>query len=90
MTPEQILAIPPRVLKQSQREAYFNDGFIILEKVIGDDWIRKLRDATDELVERSRKVAVSDTIYDLEPDHKPDAPRLRRVSNPTEQHNGTA
>ena len=36
MTPEQILAIPARVLSQSQREAYFNDGFIILEKVIGD------------------------------------------------------
>ena len=76
MTPEQILAIPPRVLKQSQREAYFNDGFIILEKVIGDDWIGKLRAATDELVERSRKVTKSDTVYDLEPDHRPDAPRL--------------
>src|SRR5687767_9427971 len=86
MTPEQVLSIPPRVLKQSQREAYFNDGFIILEKVIGEEWIKKLRDATDELVERSRKVSVSDTVYDLEPDHRPDAPRLRRVSNPTEQH----
>jgi ectoine hydroxylase len=86
MTPEQILAIPPRVLTQSQRGAYFNDGFIILEKIIGEEWIRKLRDATDELVERSRKITESDTIYDLEPDHRPDAPRLRRVSNPVEQH----
>jgi len=86
MTPEQILAIPPRVLKQSQREAYFNDGFIILEKVIGDDWIKKLRDATDELIERSRKVTKSDTVYDLEPDHTPGNPRLRRVSNPVEHH----
>ena len=86
MTPEQVLSIPPRVLKQSQREAYFNDGFIILEKVIGEEWITKLRDATDELIERSRKVTVSDTVYDLEPDHRPDAPRLRRVSNPVEQH----
>src|SRR3954471_6177893 len=86
MTPEQILALPPRVLKQSQREAYFNDGFIILEKVIGDEWIRKLRDATDELVERSRKVTESDKVWDLEPDHTPAKPRLRRVSNPVEQH----
>jgi len=86
MTPEQILALPPRVLTQAQREAYFNDGFIILEKIIGEEWIRKLRDATDELVERSRKITRSDTIYDLEPDHRPDAPRLRRVSNPVEQH----
>jgi hypothetical protein len=45
-----------------------------------------LRDATDEMVERSRKVTRSDAVFDLEPDHTPDAPRLRRVSNPTEQH----
>ena len=86
MTPEQILAIPPRVLTQSQREAYFTDGYILLERIIGDEWIRKLRDATDELIERSRKINKSDAVYDLEPDHRPDNPRLRRVSNPVEQH----
>ena len=86
MTPEQILAIPPRVLTQSQREFYFNEGYILLEKIIGDDWVRRLRAATEELVEASRKVTQSDKIFDLEPGHRPDAPRLRRVSNPTEQH----
>ncbi len=86
MTPEQILAIPPRVLTQSQRESYFTEGYILLEKIIGDDWLKKLRDATDELVERSRKVAKSDAVWDLEPDHSPGAPRLRRVSAPVDQH----
>jgi len=86
MTPESILKIPPRVLTQAQREHYFREGYILLERVIGDEWLRKLRAATDELVERSRKVAKSDTIFDLEPAHRPDAPRLRRVSNPVEHH----
>lgn len=86
MTPESILKIPPRVLTQAQREHYFREGYILLEKIIGDEWIRKLRAATDELVERSRKVSKSDTIFDLEPTHRPDAPRLRRVSNPVEHH----
>jgi len=86
MTPEQILAIPPRVLTQAQREAYFTDGYILLEKIIGDEWIRKLRDATDEMIARSQKVTKSDTIFDLEPGHRPDSPRLRRVSNPAEHH----
>jgi ectoine hydroxylase-related dioxygenase (phytanoyl-CoA dioxygenase family) len=86
MTPEQILAIPPRVLTQAQREFYFTEGYILLEKVIGDDWLAKLRAATDEMVERSRKVTQSDKIFDLEPNHRPDAPRLRRVSNPVEHH----
>jgi ectoine hydroxylase-related dioxygenase (phytanoyl-CoA dioxygenase family) len=86
MTPESILKIPPRVLTQAQREHYFREGYVLLEKIIGDEWIRKLRAATDELVERSRKVTKSDTIFDLEPAHRPDAPRLRRVSNPVEHH----
>ena len=86
MTPEQILAIPPRVLTQSQREFYFEEGYLLLERIVGDEWIRKLRDATDELVERSRKVTRSDHAFDLEPDHRPSAPLLRRVSNPTEHH----
>jgi len=86
MTPEQILAIPPRVLTQSQREFYFREGYILLERIVGEEWLARLRAATEELVERSRRVTRSDAIFDLEPNHRPDAPRLRRVSNPVEHH----
>ena len=86
MTPEQVLAIKPKVLTQQQREHYFREGYLLLEKAIPDEWIDRLRRATDEMVERGRKVTKSDKIFDLEPDHRPDAPRLRRVSNPVEQH----
>ncbi len=86
MTPEQILAIPSRVLSQSQREFYFREGYLLAEKVIDDDWLRKLRAATEEMVERSRSVTKSDKIFDLEPNHRVDSPRLRRVSNPVEHH----
>jgi len=86
MTPEQVLAIPPKVLTQAQREQYFSEGYLYVERAISDEWIARLRAATEELVERSRKVTQSDAIFDLEPKHRPDAPRLRRVSNPVEQH----
>ena len=56
------------------------------KRSIDDDWLRKLRAATDEMVERSRAVTKSDKIFDLEPNHRPEAPRLRRVSNPVEHH----
>ena len=46
MTPEQILAIPPQVLTQAQREFYFQEGYLLLERIVGDEWIRKLRAAT--------------------------------------------
>jgi hypothetical protein len=86
MTPEQVLAVPPRVLTQAQREFYFREGYILLERIIGDEWIMKLRAAAAELVERSPKVTQSDKVCDLQAGHPPDAPRLRRVSNPVEQH----
>src|SRR5207244_2868536 len=86
MTPQRGGALTPKVLTQAQREQYFSEGYLYVERAIDDDWIGKLRAATEELVERSRKVTQSDAIFDLEPKHRPDAPRLRRVSNPVEQH----
>lgn len=86
MTPEQILTTPARVLSQAQREFYFREGYLLVEKVIPADWIERLRAASNDFVERSRSVARSDAVFDLEPDHRPQAPRLRRVSNP-DQHN---
>lgn len=86
MTPEQVLASPPRVLTQQQREFYFSEGYLLLERVIGNDWVRTLRAATDELIGRSRAVTRPDAVWDLEPGHSADAPRLRRVSAPIDQH----
>ena len=34
MTPEQILSIKPKVLTQKQREFYFENGYILLEKLL--------------------------------------------------------
>jgi ectoine hydroxylase len=84
MTPEQILAIDPVVLTQAQREFYFREGYLLMPGVIDPEWLQRLRDATDRLVERSRAVSTSDEIFDLEPGHRPDAPRLRRVSRPVQ------
>jgi len=84
LTPEQILAIEPVVLTQEQREFYFREGYLLLPGVIDPDWLARLRKATAKLVERSRSVDKSDEIFDLEPGHRSDAPRLRRVSRPVE------
>jgi ectoine hydroxylase len=82
MTPEQILQIPPKVLTQAQREFYFNEGYLCLERAIDETWLARLRAATDELVERSRAVSKADTVFDLEPGHSAAAPRPRHVSQP--------
>lgn len=86
MTPEQILSHPPRVLTQAQRESYFEKGYVLVENVVPDEWIERLRDVTNEFVERSREITESDAVWDLEPDHTAENPRLRRLTSPVEQH----
>ena len=54
MTPEEILDTPARILTQSQREYYFEQGYLILPGIIPDAWLNKLRSANDELIERSK------------------------------------
>ena len=86
MTPEQILSHPPRVLTQAQRESYFEKGYVLVENVVPDEWIERLRNVTNEFVERSREITESDAVWDLEPDHSAQNPRLRRLTSPVEQH----
>ena len=52
MTPEQVLALRPKVLTQKQRESYFENGYILLKKFLRDDWIERLRTAPARLVRR--------------------------------------
>ena len=86
MAPENVLAIPPKVLTQKQRESYFEYGYLLLEGMISDTWIASLRAATTEVINESRKISKSDETWDLEPGHSKEDPRLRRLSSPND-HN---
>src|SRR4029079_4420450 len=46
----------------------------------------RLRAVTEEVVDASRALTESTPLYDLEPDHTADEPRLRRFSAPTDMH----
>lgn len=86
MTPEEVLSQEPRVLTRAQREFYFENGYLLLERIVPDAWIERLRAVTDEMIERSRAVTESDAVWDLEKGHSAAAPRLRRLSSPNDQH----
>ncbi|XWN31564.1 MAG: phytanoyl-CoA dioxygenase family protein [Devosia sp.] len=85
MTPDHIRQTPCRTLTEEQRETFLVDGAVCIERAITADWLAKLRAAVDKLVERSRTVTASDAVFDLEPGHTADAPRLRRVSSPCDE-----
>jgi len=86
MTPEQILSIKPKVLTQKQREYYFENGYLLLEKFLPDSWIERLRATTNEMVDRSRSVTKSDAVWDLDKGHTAEQPRLRRLSSMNDHH----
>ena len=86
MTPEDILSHPQRVLTQRQRERYFADGYLLVERFVDAAWLERLRAGIARLIERSRQETKSGAIFDLEPGHRREAPRLRRVSAPVDQH----
>ncbi|MEQ9489657.1 MAG: phytanoyl-CoA dioxygenase family protein [Alphaproteobacteria bacterium] len=82
MTPESILENPAKVLSDRDRISYFDKGYLLAERYIGGDWLSRLREATDKLIEQSRPYTESDAVFDLETGHTSDDPRLRRVSSP--------
>ena len=83
---ETILSRPAKILSQSQREAYFSDGFIGVEHLVGEPWLSRLQDVTAEFIDISRGIEGKDKRFDLEPDHNADEPRIRRLNSPTDFH----
>jgi ectoine hydroxylase-related dioxygenase (phytanoyl-CoA dioxygenase family) len=82
----EVLAHAPKVLSEAQRAQYFEQGYLVLERFVSEDWLARLRNVTEEFVEESRTVTESDGKFDIEPDHSAAAPRLRRLMSPVEHH----
>ena len=70
------------MLTQTDIDRYNRDGFIVVPGVLSDREVAGLRDATDELVSKSRTVATHDDVYDLEPGHSAEKPKVRRIKTP--------
>ncbi len=80
MRPSDVLSHPARVLAQEEREFFFDQGYVVKKEIISKDWISKLNNGIDRLVDKSRSLTASNGTFDLEPDHTADNPRLRRIA----------
>lgn len=76
----------PTVLTPQQVADYHRDGYLLVERLIGADLLAQLHDTVAIFLERSRSVPASDEVFDIAPGHSADAPRLRRLKMPDEQH----
>lgn len=69
-----------------QVEAYRRDGFIVVENIFSDEEIGQMCSVLDELIAAAQGLTDHDDVYDLEPSHTPDAPRVRRIKLPFKVH----
>jgi|TARA_B110000971_G_C20034042_1_gene513162 hypothetical protein len=83
---QDILNRSAKTLSQTQRQGYFRDGFIGVERLVSQQWLDRLNAVTNEFVEISRNLQGKDRRFDLEPDHTPVTPRIRRLNSPVDYH----
>lgn len=74
------------MLSQTQIEAYYRDGAVVVGDVLSSDEVRQLRRVTEELVEKARDVTQHNDVYDLEDSHSAENPRVRRIKTPHLHH----
>ena len=74
------------MLTPDQIDFYHRNGYISVENVLSEEEITELCRVTDEFVEKSRQMREHTDVFDLEPGHTPQEPRLRRLKNPSLNH----
>jgi phytanoyl-CoA hydroxylase len=61
---------------------YHEHGYLVVPGVLEQSSVESLRQELDAIVEGARGVTAHSDVYDLEPGHRPDAPRVRRIKTP--------
>jgi ectoine hydroxylase-related dioxygenase (phytanoyl-CoA dioxygenase family) len=74
------------MLTPEQVQAYRRDGYLVIENVLSARQLDTLHKVIDTLVQASREVTDHNHIYDLEPTHSADEPRVRRIKEPHNVH----
>ena len=73
-----------RYLTDEQIASYQREGYLALPRFIDPDRVEALRRLTEAFVDRSRGLARTDAIFDLDPRHTAAAPAVRRIKNPAD------
>ena len=67
-------------------QAYQRDGVIVVPEVLDTGTLARVRTVIAELVAGAANVTEHTDVYDLEPGHTPENPRVRRIKTPHKVH----
>jgi phytanoyl-CoA hydroxylase len=67
-------------------QTYQRDGLLVVPEVLSPETLSHLRQVVAELVAASAATTTHTDVYDLEPGHTPEAPRVRRIKTPHKVH----
>src|SRR6195952_663733 len=70
------------MISEKDVQTYQRDGVIVVPEVLGADTLAQVRSVIAELVAGSAKTLEHTDVYDLEPGHTAESPRVRRIKAP--------
>src|SRR3979409_2341985 len=74
------------MISEKDVQAYKRDGLIVVPEVLDTATLTKVRSVIAELVAGSAKTLEHTDVYDLEPGHTAENPRVRRIKTPHKVH----
>ena len=74
------------MLTETQLEAYRENGFLVVENVFEEAALQRLRNVVAEFIANAAGITEHTDVYDLEPSHTAEQPRVRRIKTPHKWH----
>jgi phytanoyl-CoA hydroxylase len=74
------------MISEQDVQAYKRDGVIVVPDVLGADTLAEVRKVIAEVVAGSASTLEHTDVYDLEPGHTAEAPKVRRIKAPQKVH----
>jgi phytanoyl-CoA hydroxylase len=74
------------MLSRKEIDHYRETGWLVVEDMLDKATLSQARQVIAEFVAGAREVTQHDKVYDLEPGHRPEAPRVRRIKTPHTNH----
>ena len=69
-----------------QVDSYREHGYIVVENVVDAAMRDEIKAVVADLIHKASGLTVHNDVYDLEPSHTPEQPRVRRIKKPTQVH----